>query len=491
MQRLPAILPETILEARLTELMESVAALDEAISERMPEASSLRDMMEVLRRIPVEPAKPPASAEPMAPVEPATPATIEASRPESTSTSQTVLAQSPNLAQPAAPAASNDPAPAPPTVSGTSPSPVLPTATPQPTAPPQGESLQPLAQEPGATATPVVSSFSDETLSLRAAFVEATRRYAFSAHKDSPQFALPWQLLRIAFWGKVHALPPSEEGQTALPPPDPQRLEALEALLNGGKALQAALGAEELFADSLFCLDLQSLIARALGFLGASYAVAAATVEQETAAFVRRLAGVEQLRFSDGRPFASEQTLIWLRDIVARHSRGDRGHARISRAKNLESESNAASGGFAAEVLPPRSGGAALSEAAVEEKRQAADALFQSGDLHGALDALTDAMGESGGRDMRLRLHQLDILGRAGESQAAFSMGRLLLEELDERNLEDWDKNLTVESLTHIRHAFLQALKFIQDTDEIRDAEKALERITRRLLRLRPSSVFD
>ncbi|MBR5734293.1 MAG: type VI secretion system domain-containing protein, partial [Desulfovibrionaceae bacterium] len=157
----------------------------------------------------------------------------------------------------------------------------------------------------------------DETKAALKDFAAAASRYAFLLHRAVPEDPLAWQVLRLALWGKVTVLPPAENGQTHIPPPDADRLAALHRMLEAGKYLNAALGGEDLFAASIFCLDAQYLIDAALEGLGGAYAEARQRVREETARFVRRLKGVEQLAFDGGMPFAGQDTLDWLDGIAS------------------------------------------------------------------------------------------------------------------------------------------------------------------------------
>ena len=256
---------------------------------------------------------------------------------------------------------------------------------------------------------------SDDARAARKAFVDTACRYAFLAHKDSAQDPQPWQILRIALWGGVAALPLSENGQASLPAPDAVRVEALHNLLKSGKLVEAALGAEDLFASSLFCLDAQAIIDEALEKLGTEFASAREVVREETLRFVRRLEGVETLSFTDGTPFASEKTRAWLQTLAQRAPSGARA-----------SDTGAS----------PLSGAAASSDDAVSAVVAEAERLFNDNFVVEALATLDRAQGTSLAVNMVFRVEQLRLLCRAGESAVAVALARALLEEADRRELE-------------------------------------------------------
>ncbi|MDD6088555.1 MAG: type VI secretion system domain-containing protein [Desulfovibrionaceae bacterium] len=137
--------------------------------------------------------------------------------------------------------------------------------------------------------------------------------YAFI--EECPTSVLPWKALYIALWGRIASLPPAENGVTLLPPPDGERLEALQKLARSGNDPAAALAAVRFAPESPFCLTPHRIIENALKNMGGSYASARAAVCGEILLFLRRLPGAEQLCFSDSSPFADPQTLQWVRDL--------------------------------------------------------------------------------------------------------------------------------------------------------------------------------
>ena len=311
---------------------------------------------------------------------------------------------------------------------------------------PTGESIPP---SPPAT-------LSDDAKTARKEFADAAGKYVFLAHKDAPHDPLPWQLLRLALWGKVTALPPSENGQTFLQPPDPVRLAALHNLLESGKPLEAALGAEDLFAASLFCLDAQAVADEALGRLGPDYAQARERVREETSRFVRRLGGVEALSFTDGTPFATPGTQDWLRTL----------------------EPQTPSDGARTVVLSSPAAIAAPNDAPAEAIARA-ESLFATNGVGAALESLENAQGTSSAVNMALRVGQLRLLCRAGETAVAAALARDLLNEVDRRELEHWDSSRAVDALLAVRDAFALA----------RDGDGATA-VHGRIARLRPSAAI-
>ena len=187
---------------------------------------------------------------------------------------------------------------------------------PQSPAPPTSETAQ---------AAPPVPDTEDPVV-LRRHFAAAGRAYLTSARRGEPGNASLWQLSRLIAWGSIAALPASEDGQTLLPSPDMSALAQARQKLQAGSALEAAFEAEDFFATAPFCLDAQQTVHAALCGLGSQFADAANCVRQESASFLARLPGVEKLSFTDGTPFASPQTLVWLRAAAAPRTQHEEHH---------------------------------------------------------------------------------------------------------------------------------------------------------------------
>ena len=432
-------------DAFLHELLDALDRLDQLAGELMPDAMPLRDLREAIRRLPSLP--PESDPQPL-------PSEDGQSRENAATEAQVQKVPAEEKAAPdvaAAPPAEPSPVPEPAVSPEKEVRPEKPASAPSQPA----EKVPPAVSSAPSQASPSVSE-SDDARAARKAFVDASCRYAFLAHKDSVQDPQPWQILRIALWGGVAALPLSENGQTYLPAPDAVRLEALQSLLNSGKLVEAALGAEDLFASSLFCLDAQAIIDEALERLGADFASAREVVREETQRFVRRLEGVETLSFTDGTPFASERTRAWLKTLAQRAPAG--GHA--SDSGHL-----------------PAFGAAAASDDAVSVVMAEAERLFNDNLVVEALATLDRAQGTSLAVNMMFRVEQLRLLCRAGESAVAVALARDLLEESDRRELEIWDRARAVDVLTAVHDAFVLA----------RDEEGA-KAVHGRLSRLCPST---
>ena len=305
---------------------------------------------------------------------------------------------------------------------------------------------------PSSATPPAESVAADDPIALRRHFASAGLAYLAAARPAEPGNASLWRMSRLIIWGSIAALPPSEGGQTLLPVPDMATLAQARQKLQTGNPLDAALEAEAFFATAPFCLDAQETIHAALCALGPSCADAARCVLEESLSFFSRLPGMDTLSFTDGTPFAEPQTLAWLR-----------GGAALLRPPHTES------------LLP--SGGDACDAAF-----QAARDLLAQNKLTEALAALDAAKTPSPAVNLRLNLYQLRLLREAGKNAAAQALAEALLEEITARDLDAWDPQLSLATLTAARDAFgLAESRY----------ERELREVRRRIARLRPASALD
>ena len=134
---------------------------------------------------------------------------------------------------------------------------------------------------------------------------------------------LPYRLLRIGSWLSIQELPPSSGGRTMLPQPDDFIFTMLETMRRSQNWSDLLDAAESRVPQFRFWLDLSRYSAESLEGLG--HPEAAEVVAAETVEYSKRLAGLEKLAFSNGRPFADSATREWLNGWASRLSPGAAG----------------------------------------------------------------------------------------------------------------------------------------------------------------------
>jgi type VI secretion system protein VasJ len=287
---------------------------------------------------------------------------------------------------------------------------------------------------------------SDEEIDADAFFASGTDFLAQAARKffaGDPENPLGYQLNRLAAWGSLTALPPAASGKTMLPPPDEQLVTLLHSQFESGLWEALLNSAESYVRQHLFWLDLSYWVATALDNIQAP--AASMAVAADTLLLVTRLRGLDQLAFSDGTPFASDETRDWLDTL-----RNPGGQDSVSRA--LETRSGETQGLDAAlGILADQGIGPALS------------AFRETADV------------PSGGRESflhELALCSLLLKGRQPDSALSFALR--LLDGIDSLGLETWEPELALEGLLVVYRCFKQV-----DNQELKERIPELhQRIT-------------
>ena len=200
-------------------------------------------------------------------------------------------------------------------------------------------------------------------------------------------------------------------------PPNPQRITALNTMLEQANYEVLAREAEVSFQQSPFhfWLDLQRFLATALENLGAPAKPALDAVVEEAAGLHRRLPGLAQLTFQDGTPFADTATKDWLESI----SRGSGEPALSSKAK---------------------------APADLEEDLQNARARVVDGDLMGAIRILESGI-SSPETQFERRLASAELCLRANRPDAARSILEGLDETIKRHQLDIWAPDRAFDAL--------------------------------------------
>lgn len=183
--------------------------------------------------------------------------------------------------------------------------------------PPEG-SLGTLGAEPPApsvVAGPVEITSTETALTVLENALEDISRVAGYLREENLSNPTAFRLARVAAWSAVDSLPASEDGRTNIPPP--YMADTLRGLLETGQDEALARSAEQTLPEHVVWLDLNFWASEALARLGEGYEAAAETVRRETALLLRRLPGLEDLKFSDGTPFAADDTREWLKGLSA------------------------------------------------------------------------------------------------------------------------------------------------------------------------------
>lgn len=225
-----------------------------------------------------------------------------------------------------------------------------------------------------------------------------------------------YRLARIGAWAALEQLPPNDGGATRIPAPMSQVSDVF-ARLNASQADEDIVRfAEAQLPAYPFWLDLHRACAQALARLGAAYGPARDEVNGETGRLVARLAGLEQLRFDGGMPFADDETVAWL-DTLGTPS---------GAAGALPAAGQEAQAGIAAARMLAADG--SLVEAAALLQRLLSQPLAPAAKLL-----------------VRIRLAELLDAERPQAQLQAF--GQSIVDEIDRHQLAIWDAPLALQGL--------------------------------------------
>jgi type VI secretion system protein VasJ len=247
----------------LQELTATGKALDDLVSEKCPDAPSLRRILEFIRVLPMEAAE-------------IQPETIEDTPPSTATTVAKSEQQS------------------------------LPT--------PSGQQARPQAEV----------SFSQQTISnqndansLLSSVIEKNYLlvdFMLAGPTSDPAW---YRLNLLSAWFEINKSPPATDYKTLIPPPDIQIINSLIAMKGADNWAGVIKSGCYTIRRYPFWIDMNRFVAEALGMMGEAFKEGKQAVEDETARFVRRFVEIENCTFSDGTPFADGQTKSWLRALAS------------------------------------------------------------------------------------------------------------------------------------------------------------------------------
>jgi len=262
----------------------------------------------------------------------------------------------------------------------------------------------------------------DGTVESIPAIESAVIRWAGRIRDADAKDPRSYRLLRLLRWDPIGEPPPSEQGRTRLPPPDPALRRTVQRLAGQNNALLIEQ-AEAAFQRPPvhFWLDLQRFLIEALGRAGAPFDSARTAVVTEAKRLLDRVPGLVDLRFSDGTPLATSDTKRWM-DQQGRPSQ------------------------------PPTSPPGDPVAAVVAE---ATDHLSSTG-----LSAAIDHLQKASGLDhrpitrYRLRLATADLCLDGDRPELAHPLLRSLVAEGRRRRLDRWDPDLLATAWTQLYHCY-------------------------------------
>jgi len=223
----------------------------------------------------------------------------------------------------------------------------------------------------------------------------------------------PYRLNRSLAWLLLDQAPPNTDGTTQLNPPAADRLKFFEAQLAAKQFSSVIPELEQTTARAAFWLDGQRMVVNALQALGPEYQAASSTIMDELRNLLTRIPTLVDLKFSDGTPFADDQTRMWIENEVV---------------------SQEAAGGVAA----------AGESAPWTNTLKEAKSLAATGDIKLAISLMKkNASATSNVREQHFwRISLADLLLQTGNLNVAIPTLEQLSTHLDDKNLSTWEPGL-------------------------------------------------
>lgn len=234
--------------------------------------------------------------------------------------------------------------------------------------------------------------------------------------------ARSYRLTRLGAWLLIDQMPAQQNGVTPLSAVPAAIVQKYNAYLAEKQYSALIPEVEESFSKSPFWLDAHRYTATALESFGPSHAQARETVINELALFLRRLPELVKLKYSDGTPFANEQTRLWIdQEVTPTHE--------------AEGANSGASSAVPGEEAPWRAAQSEAKKLAAKGKLADALALFQTGNM------------QSGSQRARFcwGLAQARFCLDTGQAQAALPQLEYLEQQGGRYALEEWEPGLSLE----------------------------------------------
>ncbi|NRA24043.1 MAG: type VI secretion system protein [Oleispira sp.] len=233
---------------------------------------------------------------------------------------------------------------------------------------------------------------------------------------------------RAALWDSLEKLPPNKDGKTQLPKPALDKFKKLQELFDQGDFIAVLDQAEKSASKMPYWFDGQRLIANSLQALGGEFTKAADALTSELKQFLSRIPNIINLCYTDGTPFADEQTLLWIKTQVLVGDQAD-----ASDQQNDE-----------------------IYEAFLEAQK-----LASSGKLAEGLSFLKKVSTQNLRDDYRIKLASAELVAQSGQAKVAIPLLERLINETKRINAIDWETDFTIKAYSIL----VQAYEKLEDDD--------------------------
>ncbi|MEK6750405.1 MAG: type VI secretion system protein TssA [Pseudomonadota bacterium] len=229
-----------------------------------------------------------------------------------------------------------------------------------------------------------------------------------------------YRYVRVAAWLNIDSAPPHQNGLTGLRPVTGDVLAKCRNYQAQGDHRSLLIEVENALARTPFWLDGHLMSYQALGALGGGGKAARDLVAREVGRFIDRVPGVAELKFSDGTPFASEETRGW-----------------------LEREAQSTTGVAAAASVPVLMPTATIDTGEADPLKEIRDLIAQ-GKFKEGMSRLGELQRHTGPgrRRFLLQLTQARMCFEQQRVDLALPQLEALENEFAQRNLDDWEPEI-------------------------------------------------
>jgi type VI secretion system protein VasJ len=243
---------------------------------------------------------------------------------------------------------------------------------------------------------------------------------------------------RSALWASLEKLPPNTDSRTQLPKPALDKFKKLQELFEQGDFITVLDQAEKSASKMPYWFDGQRLIANSLTALGGEFSKAAEALVDELKQLLTRIPNIVTLCYSDGTPFADEQTLLWINTQVL-----------ISNGDESSGQQNDA-----------------IHEAFLEAQK-----LASSGKLTKGLSFLKKVPTQNVRDTFRIKLASAELVAQSGQPKVAIPLLERLITETKRINAIDWETDFTIKAYSIL----VKAYEKLEDDDAAQKQQQKID----------------
>jgi type VI secretion system protein VasJ len=331
-------------------------------------------------------------------------------------------------------------------------------------------STKPKPVQPAVVSGSVQSNINaQEPLESPAQALVAGKKIALLLIEKEPLKSTGYRLLRTLRWDTIEKVPPAEAGKTQIAGPSNEQRTFFQGVVSKNDWQNALMASQKTFASAgnHLWLDLQRISVLSCKGLGTTYDSVRDAILFDTATLLKRIPGIQDLKFIDNSLFCDPATQDWIKsDLQGIFSSGEKGSSKAS--------------------SPAAQDGVFL-----EEESKQLNSLIAAGKVEPAIDFLQKQIRASGSE--RDNFRRSILLGHVLVTNKRPDIALAILESLDEKiaafNLEKWDPALAVEAWILLFDAYKAAKAAKPQNLQIAILEKQ-NTILQKISRTDPKSAF-